>query len=319
MITSILRRGGGRRAVRKLSLATLGILVALTGMAAVPASAEEPSDTTSGTGGWVRLAHLSPDTPSVNVALTSFANSKSMLSLADVGYGDVSHYKRVPAGSYVASMTPAGGNRSSSPAISQAVTVKDGHAYTVAAVGTNAHLTGKVLKDDLAPPKTGSAKVRLLQASTSAPVVTVTAIGGPVLARDAAFGTATGYAQVKGGSWSVKIVPTKGKDKPTMTKVALSPGSVNTLIVLDGAKGGVTAIKIEDASGMTTMPKRGMETGQGGTAVQQVDRPFRPAAAISAPSLAGAGLVLLALVALAVRSRRTVTLRRAGRHARTGG
>ncbi|SDU83400.1 protein of unknown function [Microlunatus sagamiharensis] len=254
------------RRSRTALLLVLGLLLALVGLApsAAPAAAKESG------AGWVRLAHLSPDTPSVNVSLTSFGGSESMLKLSDVGYGDVSAYQKVPAGRYVASMTPAGGTAQSTPSITQAVTVADGRAYTVAAVGDNANLRGTVLDDDLRTPKAGSAKVRLLQAAVSAPTATVTAVGGPVLAQDAAFGSSTGYATIEAGVWDVQIAPAGAA--PVDTTVTAQPGSVNTIVLLDGPSGQVTAKVVKDASASPKAPKKGtgVDTGGGGTATSFV-------------------------------------------------
>lgn len=241
-------------------LLALAVVLALAGLAPSPASAKASGS------GWLRLAHLSPDTPSVNVALTSFGDSKTVVKLTDVGYGDVSSYQKVPAGRYVASMTPAGGTAQSTPSITQAVTVADGRAYTVAAVGDNAHLRGTVLDDDLRTPAAGSAKVRLLSAAVSSPTTTVTALGGPVLARDAAFGSSTGYATIKAGVWTVEITPSTGA--PVTTKVTAQPGSVSTIVLLDSPSGTVTATVVKDAAASPKAPKKGtgVDTGGGGTA-----------------------------------------------------
>lgn len=289
------------RVSRGLMLVIAGALLVTVGLAA-PASADEAS----GSGGWIRLAHLSPDTPSVNVALTSFSDSLSMIELKDVSYGDVSTYTKVPAGRYVASMTPAGGSKDSTPAITQAVTVENGKAYTVAAVGRNADLTGKVLVDDLQPPKEGQAKIRLLQATTAVESVTVTAMGGPVLARDAAFGTATGYAEVKSGAWSLELVPTGSTAAPVIAEAAVTSGSVNTVIVLDNPAGGVTAKVIKDASGVKTAPKKGIETGGGATATDVIATPAATSLSWGLVPTVGASALLLAGLALVlVRARRT--------------
>ena len=246
--------------VRAALLLALATMLALAGFAPSPASAKASGS------GWLRLAHLSPDTPSVNVALTSFGDSKTMVRLADVGYGDVSSYQKVPAGRYVATMTPAGGTARSTPSITQAVTVADGRAYTVAAVGDNAHLRGTVLDDDLRTPAAGSAKVRLLSAAVSSPTTTVTALGGPVLARDAAFGSSTGYATIKAGVWTVEITPSTAA--PVTAKVTAQPGSVSTIVLLDSPSGTVTAKVVKDASASPKTPKKGtgVDTGGGGTA-----------------------------------------------------
>lgn len=260
-----------------------GVIAAL----ATPAAAEEPAaDPAAATEGWVRLAHLSPDTPSVDVALTAFDDSTSMLALADVSYGDVSEYKRLPVGTYVATMTPAGGDADSTPAITQAVTVEDGRAYTVAAVGLNEDLTGTVINDDLTPPTEGAAKIRLLQASVSADQVTVRAVGGPVIAENAAFATATGYAEIGPGLWSVQLEPTSGDADPVTASVVVLPGTVNTLIVLDGADGALTVTTATDAASVAAVPDGGVETGGGSTATTVTARSIIPGISLAVSSLA---------------------------------
>lgn len=295
------------RFTRALLLLVVSALCALAGLSSSVSSASAETS-----GGWIRLTHLSPDTAAVNVALTSVGNSKAMVKLSDVKYGDVSAYTKVPAGQYVASMTPAGGGANSKPVVTQSVTVKNGYAYTVAAVGTNADLKGVVLNDDLRAPSAGNAKVRLLQASTNAPTVTVTAVDGPVLARDASFASATGYAQIKAGVWTVNIKPDSGKAAAINTKVTAVPGSVNTIVVLDNAQGGVAAKVLRDASNNTTSaPKKGkgVDTGLGGTATQFVDGPAAGAGGNNATSgtpamIGGGALLLLALTLFVRRSRR---------------
>lgn len=292
------RSNRGGRLVRRLVLLLAATALTVLGLTS-PASAATGS-------GWVRLAHLSPDTPSVNVALTSFGDSRSMLKLSDVGYGDVSNYQKVPAGRYVATMTPAGGGADSTPSITQAVNVEQGRAYTVAAVGTNDNLTGTVLDDDLTTPKAGSAKVRLLQASVSSPTTTVTAVGGPVLAQDATFGSSTGYATIKAGVWTLQV-QAAGSSQPTDVKVTATPGSVNTIIVLDGKDGVVTAKAVKDASAAPAQPKKGtgVETGGGATATQLVGEPVEAAAAVDTPLALLAAALLMTPLALVARRRST--------------
>src|SRR6266516_2126819 len=61
----------------------------------------------SGTG-WVRCAHLSPNTPAVDVYLYSFGNPKAAIVLKHVAYGDVSSYMAVASGQYTVAMRGAG-------------------------------------------------------------------------------------------------------------------------------------------------------------------------------------------------------------------
>ena len=237
------------RVARVLLVLLVGALLAVPGVAA---AAPEP-------GGWIRLAHLSPDTPAVDVELSGPAGT--VLSLTDVGYGDVGAYVRVPAGTYTAAMTPPG---SSVPVATGTVEVVAGAAHTVAAVGRRADLTAAVLTDDLAPPPPGQARIRLLQASVTEPEVTVTAVGGPVLARDAAFASTTGYALIPAGSWSLEVTA-DGARVGAATGVVVTAGSVNTLVVLDGPDGSVTVVALQDAAGTAVPPAGGVETGGGGS------------------------------------------------------
>lgn len=306
-------RTPSRRPARGRRLATrLVLLAAASALIVLGLTLPAAADTGSASGGWVRLAHLSPDTPSVNAALTNFGNSKAMIKLSDVAYGDVSAYQKVPAGRYVAAMTPAGGSAASTPAVSQAVTVQDGHAYTVAAVGRNADLRGTVLDDDLRTPKAGAAKVRLLQAASSAPSTTVTAVGGPVLARDAAFGSVTGYASIEAGVWTLQVAPKGGGGGPIEAKVTATSGSVNTIIVLDG-KRGLTAKVVVDAAASPQRPKKGtgVETGAGGTATSFVDPAGSSASATADRAVllsVGSAAVLLTIAGVLRRRSRPTTL-----------
>ena len=59
----------------------------------------------------IRGGHFSPNTPGVDVYLTSFAGKKTTLWLSGVGYGDVSAYQRFAPGLYSVSMRPHGAAR----------------------------------------------------------------------------------------------------------------------------------------------------------------------------------------------------------------
>ncbi|HLJ98838.1 MAG TPA: hypothetical protein VKU39_02900, partial [Streptosporangiaceae bacterium] len=73
------------------------IPVLLLGLAAgaiwtMSASASSPARTSPAGYGWIRLAHLSPNTPAVDVYLYSFGDSSAFFVLKHVGYGAVSPY-----------------------------------------------------------------------------------------------------------------------------------------------------------------------------------------------------------------------------------
>ena len=84
-----------RRPLRFATLAGLLMLAAGLATAAAPAAAAATATGTAhraGNTGWIRLAHLSPNTPPVDVYLYSFGGSNAMIVLHHVGYGAVSPY-----------------------------------------------------------------------------------------------------------------------------------------------------------------------------------------------------------------------------------
>lgn len=93
------------------SLGLVALLIAVfTTVGVVPASAA--------TGTYLRLAHLAPDTPTVDVLVTAF--SGATLRLDGVSYGDVSACRQITPGRYTLQMRTAGApdspHRPSSPA-----------------------------------------------------------------------------------------------------------------------------------------------------------------------------------------------------------
>lgn len=280
-----------RLAHRALLAAVLSPALLLTGgVAAHSATAAELSDTT----GWIRFAHLSPDTPEVDVRLTSFAGSEQVL-LEDVGYGALSDFESVPVGSYNASMVPADSPAGTVPMLSATLRVEEGQAYSALAVGLQDDIAVEVLRDDLTPPPQGQARVRLVQASNAAPVVDVSAQGGPVLAAGARFPTATGYADVPAGQWTVAVEPVQGDVETATAAVQLEAGSVHTLLVLDDPEGGLTVRTAVDSESMPQMPIRGVDTGAGGSSEAAGAR----TGALGGTTLAAAGLGVAAALGLA--------------------
>ncbi len=77
--------------VRRLFGAVTAVLLAAAGLLA----AGLPSPAQAATGSYIRLAHLSPDTPNVDVYLTSFSRPDWSVILRGVGYGAVSPYQRI--------------------------------------------------------------------------------------------------------------------------------------------------------------------------------------------------------------------------------
>jgi hypothetical protein len=226
----------------------------------IPAAATAYASSTTTSTGWIRLAHLSPNTPAVDVYLYSFGNSNAMIVLHHVAYGTVSPYESVQAGDYSVAMRAAGASATSQPVLSTSVTIAAGHAYTVAGMGPESGLRLAVLDDDLTTPS-GQSLVRVIQASLKDQVVKVS-VGSTTLASSLKFANVTAYQAVSPGTVSVTVSASGADANSTVT---LAAGTVHTLVILDGANG-LEIVNLEDASGSGTPPLGGVSTGFGGTA-----------------------------------------------------
>jgi hypothetical protein len=219
------------------------------------------ASSTSAQVGWVRLAHLSPNTPPVDVYLYSFGASATRLVLDHVAYGDASPYESLAPGYYVVAMRSAGAASTTSPVISTNIDVQAGKAYTVAGLGPSSALTLQVLDDQLDAPA-GRADVRVIEASLRAPEVTINA-ASDTLATSLRFPMVTGYTEVAPGRESVSVHATDGS---TNSELDFAPNASYTLAVIDSADGLPTVLDLTDSASASVVPAGGVATGFGGTA-----------------------------------------------------
>ena len=146
----------------------------------------------------VRVAHLSPDAPAVDVWLDGG------MVLSDVPYKTVSRYLELPSGSRRVQVTPAGETK---PVVIDAmVEFESDKAYTVAA-------TGFLGEDDLLPlvlvddrfTMVSEAKIRFVHTSPDAPAVDVGQSDGSVVFGDVAFRKSSTYAQLPAASYDLEV------------------------------------------------------------------------------------------------------------------
>ncbi len=275
----------------RLTRRLLMLLAASALLLGIPAAATAfASSATTGTG-WIRLAHLSPNTPAVDVYLYSFGNSNAKIVLHHVAYGEASPYETVTAGDYSVAMRLAGASPSTSPVLSTGVTIAAGHAYTVAGMGPESGLRLQVLDDDLSTPS-GKGLVRVIQASLKDQTVKVT-YGSTVLASSLAFATVTSYKTVTPGTETVSVTAGGGDAN---TSVTVAAGTVHTLVVLDGANG-LEIDNLTDASGSGVAPAGAVSTGFGGVAAHG------PGSALPWLAHIAVGLALAVTGAMAGRKR----------------
>ncbi len=293
------------RIINARALGLCASAIALTLAAPAVASAAPTSHAPSNVA-YVRGAHLSPDTPGVDVYLTAFRGGTQALWLSDVGYGDVSPYRQIKSGTYAVSMRPHGAAASTKPALTWTINLDAGHAYTAAAIGMNAQLHGTIFNDTLTKPDAGTGLVRVVQASSRAGTVQVVA-GGKTITGHCAFGCTTAYQTVPGGPLTVSA---KSLTDPGLTgeaPVTIASQSITSLILLDTKTGGVEVHPLLDAAGASSAPHGAVPAGGGGTAQHVVDRraalsPFELSAAFGLLLATAGGWLLLRRRAAAGRA-----------------
>jgi hypothetical protein len=227
-------------------LLTLLVLGAALTWLAPPAGA---ADT-----GLLRVAQLSPDSPAVDVTVEG-----SAAAFSRVGYGDVTGYQALPAGTYTVDVRGAGADPASRPVLTTTVDLQPGTVRTVAAVGRFADLSLAVLDDDLSAPATGEARVRVLAAASGAQGLDAGVPGAPPLASHLSFGQAGGYVDVPTGTVQVQLSPSGGGS--STVPLRLQAGGVYSLLVLDQDGGGLTVRAVRDASGPSAAPVGGVDAG----------------------------------------------------------
>ena len=236
------------------------LLAASALLLGIPAAATaSAASATTGTG-WIRLAHLSPNTPAVDVYLYSFGNSSAQIVLHHVAYGTVSPYEVVTAGDYSVAMRASGASASSQPVLSTSVTVEADHAYTVAGMGPESGLRLQVLDDQLTTPS-GKSVIRVIQASLKQQTVKFTC-GGQTIVPKAAFASVSSYQAIPANTWTMAAIGSGGNWTGSFV---MAPGTVHTMVVLDGATG-LEVVNLVDAAGAGKPPAGGVTTGFGGTA-----------------------------------------------------
>ncbi|MEM7168360.1 MAG: DUF4397 domain-containing protein [Planctomycetota bacterium] len=147
----------------------------------------------------VRVAHLSPDAPAVDVWVDG------ELALSNVSFGQSSAFLPLPSGSTQFQVTPTG--QQAPIVIDATLPLQDGVAYTIAATGLlgSNDLQPVVLTDDRSSDSTSS-KVRFFHGSPDAPAVDIAvANGGPVVFGNVSFRGDSGYSALAPGDYDLEV------------------------------------------------------------------------------------------------------------------
>jgi hypothetical protein len=271
-------RSIGRLVVLTISLTLTTFALTTLGVGVAHAAPDE---------GWIRLAHLSPDTPKVDVYVSSFGSDENPTVLRSVGYGMFSPYQRVPAGSFTVAMRLEGALASEPPVLSTTVQLQADSAVTVAGMGRNTDLELVTLTDDLAAPGTGKSKVRVINAALTAPAVDSVELADSSVATDLDFAAFTDYSAVAAGSTAIQVDAGSATARESLD---LSAGATYTVVVRD-LESGLGVLPIQDFAAANKIPTGGVEAGLGGSAADGAPARW----ALVGLSLAAAGLAGLAI------------------------
>jgi hypothetical protein len=233
--------------IRRLMILGLALVMALA--LAAPALAQGTPEAQ------VRVAHLASDAPNVDVSV----NGQPVAALQNVPYGTISSYLPLPAGSQQVTVYPAGNN--SQPVIDTPVDLAAGGAYTIGAVGlvSDGSLRAQVYQDDLTPPAQGNSKLRVVHASPDAGPVDVVPAGGAPLVSGLQFPSASPYAQVPAGTYTLNVnaagTETTAISVPNATVAA--GGVYSAFAVGTASAGSLNVILVQDSASTEPLPSTG--------------------------------------------------------------
>ena len=215
----------------KFTIAALALSLALA--ACTPMTAVETAN--------LRVAHLSPDAPNVDVYL----DGKIVPELTNVAFKAVSPYLKIPVGKHDITVYVTG--KTTGPVIDVKGLDLLKKSYTVGAIGLVSAIKAEVYVDDLTTNAT-KARVRVIHASPDAPAVDVGVKGdapAAAVVKNITFPNATsGYLELAPAAYDLEIRPTGTATVAFgFNTGALAAGKVYTVFAVDVvAKLGVVAV-----------------------------------------------------------------------------
>ena len=151
---------------------------------------------TSAMAGNVRVAHLSPDAPAVDILVNG------AVAFANLSFNEFTDYADLAAGDYQIQVVPAGASKP--VVIDTMLSVPANGDFTAAALNPLAEIGLGLFEDDN-QRKPFNTRVRFVHASPGTPAVDIAiADNGPVLFPNVSFGESGGYIQVPEGSYDLE-------------------------------------------------------------------------------------------------------------------
>jgi len=268
---------GAGRSRRRRTMVWVALAAAVLAMVSLTVAFGVTPATADPTTGMLRLVHLSPGTPPVDVYITGADTPPTLV--AGVAYRAAPPYLTEPAGTYTISARPAGASPDSPPAVQVSVEVPGGSAQTAAFLDSpsSGRPELQVLDDQTAPAAAGTAQVRVVHGANGVGALDVDLTGGPPLARDLSYGSTSPYATVPARPWEVDV--RSGLGSTNETSVTLPDTGATTLIVTREPDGRLAVEAVPDAATVagspgpgaastptTPVPRGGTEAGLGGLA-----------------------------------------------------
>jgi len=148
----------------------------------------------------IRVIHLSPDAPAVDV----FA-AGTLRAIENVAFAEGTEYLSVPAGTYTFDVVPTGGDIGDSVLNVPDLMLESGKSYTAVAYGMVSNIAALALEDDLSSPGAETIRVRAIHAADGIGEVdiwNIPAEGDPaIIYEDVAYGDVGGYLELPAGSY----------------------------------------------------------------------------------------------------------------------
>lgn len=164
----------------------------------------DPSADPRGTGR-VRVLHLSPDAPAVDVFLGGGASPV----VADLAPGQGTELLELPAAPYDVAVSASGASLAEAVLRVDDLPIPEGSATTVVAYDTLDSISALALAEDLSPVSAGSIRVRAVHTASGVgdvDILNVSAHGvPPILVDDLGFGTDGGFVELPAGQYSLGL------------------------------------------------------------------------------------------------------------------
>lgn len=211
---------------------------------------EEPTDEVMAEDNvFVRVAHLSPDAPDVDV----YVNGE--VALSGVPFGEISDWLTLPSGRYDVAVAPAGTSIDDAVIGPSEFGLIDGW-FTVAALGsvTDGTLSVVTLTGAPSPDDDGDARVTVFHTIEDAPSVDIITDDGTVIISDLAY-TQFETIDVPAGTYDLAVVPT-GETEPVvidLSGTALDAGANYLVSAIGTLEDPNVAVAVTDADAIASL------------------------------------------------------------------